>query len=50
LIQQAAPTATSEDDSDPNGFTTYLAGLGVKDYIQESNILLSDMKRHARKI
>jgi len=50
LIQQAAPTATSEDKSDPNGCTTYLAGLGVKYYIQESNILLSDMKRHARKI
>jgi hypothetical protein len=50
LIQQAAPTATSKDKSDPNGCTTYLAGLGVKHYIQESNILLSDMKRHARKI
>jgi hypothetical protein len=36
LIQQAAPTATSEDESDPNGCTTYLAGLGVKHYIQES--------------
>jgi hypothetical protein len=50
LIQQAAPTATSEDNSDPNGCRTYLAGLGVKHYIQESNILLSDMKRNARKI
>ena len=50
LIQQAAPTATSDDNSDPNGCRTYLAGLGVKHYIQESNILLSDMKRNARKI
>ena len=51
LIQQAAPTATtSEDKTDPNGCTKYLAGLGVKHYIQESNILLSEMKRHARKI
>ncbi len=51
LIQQAAPTAASEEDkSDPNGCTTYLAGLGVKHYIQELNVLLSDMKQHARKI
>ncbi len=50
LTQQAAPTATSEDKSDPNGCTTYLAGLGVQHYIQESKILLSDMKQHARKI
>jgi hypothetical protein len=50
LILQAAPTATSKDNSDPNEGSTYRAGLGVKHYIQESNILLSDMKRHARKI
>ena len=51
LIQQAAPTAnTSEDKTDANGCTKYLAGLGVKHYIQESNTLLSDMMRHARKI
>ena len=50
LIQQAAPTATSEDNSDPNGCRTYLTGLGVKHYIQESNIVLSDMNQHARKI
>jgi hypothetical protein len=49
-ISQAAPTATTEDKSDPNGCTTYLAGLGVQHYIQESKILLSDMTQHARKI
>jgi len=43
LIQQAAPTATSKDNSDPNEGSTYRAGLGVKHYIQESDILLSDM-------
>jgi hypothetical protein len=48
LIQQAAPTATSEDNSDPNGCTTYLAG--VKHYFLQSNILLIDMEPHARKI
>ena len=50
IQQQAAPTATCKDNSHPNGCTTYLAGLGVKHYIQESNILLSDLKQHARKI
>ena len=51
LIQQAAPSATSDDVTDVNGCTTYLAGLAVKHYIQESNKLLSDMKRqHTRKI
>ena len=50
LIQQAAPSAPPEGKTDQNGCTTYLAGLAVKHYIQESNKLLSDMKAHMRKI
>ena len=47
LIQQAAP---APDENEQDGCTQYLAGLGVKHYIQESNKLLSDVKRNSRTI